>query len=123
MRVFIADDSGDIRTSLRKRLSLIEGVEIVGDSETTTGATREIERLKPDFVILDLFMPGGGGIVTLKAIKKAKPPPKVIVFTNYSLPEYKKLCLAYGAERFYDKSTEFRELIATISQYQEIRFQ
>ncbi len=123
MRVFIADDSEDIRTSLRKRLSRIEGVEIIGVAENTTRAIKEIERLKPDFVILDLFMPGGGGIVTLKAIKKSKPSPKVIVFTNYPDPKYKKLCLIFGAERFYDKSRESRELIEFIKQYQKIRFQ
>ena len=122
MRVYIADDSESIRQSLIKRLSLMEGIEIVGESENAAEAINDIDRLKPDFVILDLFMPEGGGIVTLKRIKQGRSSPFIVVFTNYSLPQYKKLCLKLGADRFYDKTSEFRELINTVKQLAEVRF-
>jgi len=122
MRIYIADDSEDIRNSLVKMISRFEGIEIVGVAENASEAVQEIDRLKPDLVILDLFMPGGGGVVTLKSIKRSQPSPFVIVYSNYSLPQYKKLCLALGAERFYDKTDEYRELIDTVKQYALVRF-
>jgi DNA-binding NarL/FixJ family response regulator len=65
-------------------------------------------------VILDIRMPGGSGIDVLENIKKTNAAPVVIVLTNYPYPQYRKKCMALGAEYFFDKTTEFEKVTEVI---------
>jgi DNA-binding NarL/FixJ family response regulator len=116
MRVFIADDSEILRARLIDMISEIEGIEIIGQAKDSLEAIESIQRLKPHVVILDIRMPGGNGIEVLETVKKYKFPPKVIVFTNYPYPQYRKRCMDEGADFFFDKSTEFENLTGVLEQ-------
>jgi len=61
-------------------------------------------------VILDIRMPGGSGIDVLEDIKKINAAPIVIILTNYPYPQYRKKCMAAGADYFFDKSSEFEKV-------------
>jgi DNA-binding NarL/FixJ family response regulator len=111
MKLFIVDDSEVLRDRLSEMASDIEGVKVVGEAENSIEALRSIDSAKPDVVILDLRMPGGDGIGALEALKKKKPPLKVIVFTNYPYLQYRKRCLDAGADFFFYKATEFEVMI------------
>ena len=119
MRLFIADDSEMIRTNLVKKLSEIEGIEVVGEAEDSSDAVEAIERLNPDVAILDIRMPKGDGILALQTLKRNNSPLKVIMYTNYPYPQYKSKCLAAGADYFFDKSTEYRELTEVLNQLKQ----
>ena len=110
MRLFIADDSDTIRTNLVNKLSQLDGIEIVGEADDSSDAVEAIERLKPDVAILDIRMPRGDGILALQTIKRSPNPPKVIMYTNFPYLQYRHLCLTAGADFFFDKSMEYREL-------------
>jgi two-component system response regulator DesR len=110
MRLFIADDSAVIRSCLVDLLSDIEGIDIVGQAGDWPGAAKTIQRLKPDVAILDIQMPEGNGLVALRTIKKNEYPPKVIMFTNYSYPHNRKEYIEAGADYFFDKCSEYKEL-------------
>ena len=110
-RIFIADDSEVLRARLIEILTEIEGVEIVGEAETTSEVIEAVKNLKPDVVILDIRMPEGNGILALEAVKKEEKPPIVIMFTHYPYLQYRKRCLDAGADYFFFKSTEFEKLI------------
>ena len=110
MRVFIVDDSVLLREELTAMLSESEGVEIVGFAQDAPEALRTIPQARPDVVILDIRMPGGSGYEVLTHLKKEKPSPVVIMFTNYGDGPVRKRCLKAGADFFLDKSTEFQKL-------------
>jgi DNA-binding NarL/FixJ family response regulator len=114
MRLFIADDSEILRVRLVDMLSEIEGIEIIGQAQESLDAIESIEKLKPHVVILDIQMPQVNGIKVLEAIKKNNHHLKVIIFTNYPYPQYRKRCMDLGADFFFDKSTEFEKLIDTV---------
>ncbi len=114
MRLFIADDSEILRVRLVDMLSEIEGIEIIGQAQNSLDAMELIEKLNPHVVILDIRMPQENGIKVLKAIKKNNHHLKVIIFTNYPYPQYRKRCMDLGADFFFDKSTEFEKLIDTV---------
>jgi len=116
MRLIIADDSAIIRSCLVDLLSDIEGIEIVGQAGDWSGAAEAIERLKPDVAILDIQMPKENGVVPLRAMKSSKFPPKVIMFTNYSYPKYRKEYIEAGADYFFDKCSEYKELTEVLKQ-------
>jgi DNA-binding NarL/FixJ family response regulator len=116
MKVFIADDSQILRERLKTMLSDFPEVEISGQAKDTPEAIKSIKELKPDVVILDIRMPGGSGIEVLQSIKKDRPEIKVIMFTNYPYPQYRKKCMNLGADFFFAKATESEEVPKVIEQ-------
>ena len=114
MKVFIADDSEILRKHLTNLLTEIPGVEIVGYGEDTESAISGIDTQKPDVVILDIRMPGAGGIYVLKTVRQNRPDLRIIVFTDYPYPQYRKKCLEEGTDYFFDKSSESEKLIELI---------
>ena len=111
MRLFIADDSEDLRARLVGILNEIDGIEIIGETGDAGEAIEGVGRLKPDIVILDIRMPGGNGILALKSIKKMSDAPVVIMFTNYPYLQYRKTCIEAGADFFFYKAVEIEKLI------------
>ncbi|MCX7825749.1 MAG: response regulator transcription factor [Verrucomicrobiae bacterium] len=115
VKVLIADDSEIIRRRLRSLLEGISRVEIVGEAADTGETIRAVGKLRPDAVVLDLGMPGGGGLEVLRQVKRMAGAPTVIILTNYAEALYRRSATAQGANFFLDKSTEF-EKVAEILQ-------
>jgi DNA-binding NarL/FixJ family response regulator len=117
MNVFIVDDSKIVVEKLTAMLSAIDGVECVGHARNALDAIRSIVEMKPDVVILDIRLNGGGnGMDVLEQIKKENPPPVVIMLTNYPYPQYRKKCQGLGADFFFDKVTDIEKLYETFDQ-------
>ena len=117
--VFIADDSLIVREHLVTMLDELIGIQIVGQAETVAEAINGILELRPDVVILDIRMPGGGGLDVLQAIKQNESAPVVIILTNYPYPGYRQKCLQAGADFFLDKSTEFDQIPELFERYKQ----
>jgi len=111
MKVFIVDDSSVVRERLVAMLSEHPEIEIVGQAADAFSALEAIPHLKPDVVILDIYMPGSAaGMYVLEKIGSGRNAPIVIMLTNYSYDQYRKRCLDAGAAFFFDKSTEFEKV-------------
>jgi DNA-binding NarL/FixJ family response regulator len=116
LTVFIADDSALIRERLPGMLAEITGVEVMGQAADGIEAINSVRELKPDVVVLDIRMPGKNGMEVLQELKEFEPAPCVIILTNYPYPQYRKKCLAMGADYFLDKSADFDGLFTVIKQ-------
>ena len=114
MRILIADDSAVVRERLTNLLTDLHGIEVVGQAEDAAEAKNLAEKLRPDVAILDLRMPKGSGADVLVEIKQIHPVPRVIVLTNYPHPENRKKCIDRGADFFFDKSTEFQQVVSVL---------
>lgn len=110
MKALIADDSAPIRRRLRELVSNVAGIDLVGEAGTAPEAIAAIERLQPDVAVLDLRMPGGGGLHVLRAVKAHQPAPVIIVLTAFAQPQHREACLAAGADYFFDKTHEFERV-------------
>jgi len=111
MKVFLVDDSVIVLEKLAAVISAIDGAEIAGQALNEHDAIQSIVKLKPDVVILDIRLNGGGnGMNVLKRIKKEIPPPIVIMLTNYPYPQYRKKCEELGADYFLDKVAEIEKI-------------
>lgn len=113
-KLLIVDDSKEIREGLERFISGIQSIEIVGEAGDGVSALEMADRLKPDFVTLDIKMPGMNGIEVLLEIKRKNPKTIVFILTNFPLQYYKRACKNAGADYFFDKTNEFEEMVNTI---------
>lgn len=116
MNVLLVDDSEILRNHLMTILSEMENVTVVGESTDTESAIQALQEKRPDLVILDIRMPGEGGIHVLKIAKEKYPALRVIIYTDYPYPQYRTKCMELGADYFFDKSTETEKMIDKIRQ-------
>ena len=106
LRVAVADDSVLLREGLVRVLE-DAGLEVVGafgDAEALLGA---MPGLEPDAVVLDMQLATGSGLAVLRHLRRSGPAPLIIVLTNHLHVQYRRACMAEGADHFLDKSTEF----------------
>jgi DNA-binding NarL/FixJ family response regulator len=110
-KVFIVDDSPIVRERLVSMISELPAVQIIGQAGFAFEAIAAIEELKPDFVVLDISLPGGSGMEVLESIKGKTPAPRVIMLTNFAFEQYRQRCIQLGADYFFDKSNEFEKVM------------
>ncbi len=114
LKILIADDSEQVRKSLSRLLSILTGVEIIGEAVDGRQAIDKTRKLKPDILILDMKMPNGSGLDVLHEIAPDKENLKVIMLTNYANEQFRNESLKAGADYFFDKSTEFEKVFDVI---------
>ncbi|HEY44675.1 MAG TPA: response regulator transcription factor [Anaerolineae bacterium] len=94
-KVIIVDDEAPARERLRRMLSKIEGIEVIGEAMDGLQAIEQIDRLRPDLVFLDIQMPGLDGFGVLDALQE--PPPIIFVtaYDKYALRAFEVSALDY----------------------------
>jgi DNA-binding NarL/FixJ family response regulator len=111
-RLLIADDRVRTRRALRAVLAVQPGIELVGEAADGEEALAEIERLRPDIVILDIRMPRLDGIAATKQIKTRWP--KIRVIAHSLAEELSEEALAAGADAFVPKGAPAGELLRAL---------
>ncbi|MBT4522203.1 MAG: response regulator transcription factor [Halieaceae bacterium] len=81
LRVLIVDDEAPARRKLRRQLSEIANIEVIGEAKDGQQALSEIEQKRPDLILLDIQMPGMTGFDVLRLLEP--PPPDVIFVTAF----------------------------------------
>ena len=109
IRVFLVEDSVLIRERLAEGLASGGEIEIVGYADTEAASIRALQDAVCDVVILDLNLKQGNGLTVLQSVRGRcpKPPPVIIVFTNFASSHYRKKSVEYGADYFFDKGRDY----------------
>ena len=110
LRVLLVEDSKVLTERLTEAIRQIADVELVGTADTEAAALAAVKRDSIDVVILDLHLKQGTGFGLMRALASAQSKPRIIVLTNYDLPEYKNAALALGATHFLDKARDYGRL-------------
>jgi two-component system chemotaxis response regulator CheB len=107
IRVFIVDDSAFVRRALTRVLASQPGFKVVGTAESGTEALARVPAADPDFVTLDVDMPGMSGLHVLPALLRWKPSLRVLMLSAHTRDGAAATvsALAAGAVDFIDKST------------------
>ncbi|WP_276356825.1 response regulator transcription factor [Cohnella caldifontis] len=114
IRVLIADDIMLMREGLQTILSLEDDMEIAGVAKSAEEAVELTLRLEPDLVLMDIQMPGIGGIEGIRRIMELRPETKVLILTTFVDDEYIVDGLASGACGFLMKDLPGDKLIQSI---------
>jgi DNA-binding NarL/FixJ family response regulator len=110
MRVLLADDSDAVRRRVAAVVAEVPSARVVGEAADATAAIAGLAAHGPDVLVLDVMMPGGGGLAVMDAIAGWAARPTVIVFTNLVDDEVRAAFLARGADHFLDKSADVDRL-------------
>jgi len=115
LQVYIADDSVVVRGKLKEALEENGAMQVIGESGDAVQAIAEIRSLDPQAVIIDIRMPGGGGLPVLLDIKTRTPARIAIILTSFPYQEYRDAYLAAGADYFFDKIKDTSQMIETLA--------
>ena len=114
IRVLIADDHAIVREGIRALLTAAEDIEVVGEAADGAEAIEACRRLRPDLVVMDIAMPGLGGLEATLQIRKELPDVKVLVLTQYEDREYIRRFLKLGVAGYVLKKRAGAELVAAV---------
>jgi DNA-binding NarL/FixJ family response regulator len=112
--VFLADDHAVLRDGLRFLLDAQEDIDVVGDAANGRDAVRQVEKLHPDVVILDIAMPELNGIDAALQIGELCPSSRVIILSMHSTSEHVFRALQAGASGYLLKESAGDELLAAV---------
>ena len=99
--VLLVDDNGEMLTDLRDELS--DEFEIAGTAENGEEAVREVLRLDPDVLVLDLNMPVMNGLQVASLLREKHPRTKILILTIHEEPEYVSAAFCAGALAYVTK--------------------
>lgn len=114
IRVLIADDHALVREGIAALLRLSNDIEVVGEASDGMEAIARARKDNPDVVLMDIGMPGLGGMEATREIKKTAPQMKIIVLTQYDDREYVARFLKAGISGYLLKKAVGSELVNAI---------
>ncbi|MFC2072914.1 response regulator [Chloroflexota bacterium] len=119
VRILLVDDHQVVREGLRRMLELEEDLRVVGEATDAKEAFTQVELLSPEIILMDIKMPGVGGIELTKQLKEKHPSCNIIILTLYD--EYLPQAIEAGAVGYLLKDIKREELIRAIRAVQQGR--
>ena len=110
IRVLVVDESRDFIEGLRTRFQNDLLIEVVAATCADGAALAEIERERPDLVLLDVRLKPAGGYEAVRRIKSLHPAPAVVLTSYFGSEVARQAAMAAGAERLLAKSEVVKEL-------------
>jgi NarL family two-component system response regulator LiaR len=108
--VLIVDDHGVVRQGLRTYLELLDDIVIVGEAKNGIEAVEQVDRRRPDIVLMDLVMPEMNGVEATRQILAISPDTKVIVLTSFADDDLVFPAIEAGATGYLLKDVDPAEL-------------
>lgn len=114
IRILVADDHAVLRAGLKVLIGQQPDMAVVGEAADGDEAVRRAHELRPDVALVDLTMPGIGGIKAIERIRQECPETRVLVLTMHDVPAYLRSALAAGASGYVVKRAADSELLSAI---------
>jgi two-component system, NarL family, response regulator NreC len=114
MRLMLVDDHTVLRAGLRALFDRQADMVVVAEQESASGARAAIAANRPDVLVLDLTMPGGGGLELVRGLQGHDGAPRILVLTMHDDPAYARSALAAGAAGYVVKTVSEQSLLDAI---------
>ena len=105
IKVILVDDHAVVRAGFRQLLSASENIEVIAEAERGEQAIQLYQAQRPDLVIMDLSMPGIGGLETIRRILHRDSEAKILVFSVHDEQVYIERALKAGARGYITKNS------------------
>ena len=116
IRVYITDDHPIVRRGIKQLLDTEPDIEIVGEATNGREAIADMDKLKPDIILMDLVMPVMDGIEAIRQIKAGHPQIQILVLTSFATDDKIFPAIKAGALGYLIKDTGPDELVHAIRQ-------
>jgi two-component system response regulator NreC len=113
IRILLVDDHVVLRAGLRALLESEEDMRVVGEASTGEDGIERAKHLKPDVVVMDISMPGAGGLEATRTITR-ETKSKVLVLTMHAEEEYLLAVLEAGGSGYVRKTSADHDLVSAI---------
>ncbi|HEY6517651.1 MAG TPA: response regulator transcription factor [Steroidobacteraceae bacterium] len=114
IRVLLVDDHAVVRTGFRLLLQARSDIVVVGEAESGETACQRYLELSPDVVVMDIAMPGMGGIEALRRIRAHDPQARVLALSAHDDPMHARRALREGALGFLSKRSAPEALLEAV---------
>ena len=114
IRILLVDDHAIVRLGLTTLLNDQPDMEVIGEASAAGEAVKAVETLQPDVTLMDIRLPGEGGIEATRQITKKFPSSKVVMLTSFADDELVALAIRAGAVGYILKQVETDDLLRAI---------
>ena len=114
IRVLLADDHEIVRAGLRLLIEGQDDMEVVGEAATGEEAINSVRALRPNVAVVDLTMPGIGGLGAIRTLRREGGPTKVVVLTRHEDDAYVRELMAAGTTAYVLKHSGSAQLLNAI---------
>ena len=114
IRVLVVDDHDLVRTGITRMLADIDGLQVVGEADSGESALKVARELKPDVVLMDVKMPGIGGLEATRKLLRSHPDTKVVAVTVCEEDPFPTRLLQAGAAGYLTKGAGLDEMVQAI---------
>jgi DNA-binding NarL/FixJ family response regulator len=121
IKVILCDDHAVVRRGIRDTISEAVDIQVIGEAGSYPELREQMRKNACDVLVLDLNMPGRGGLEVLAALKEEGSTVKTLVVSMYPEDQYAIRCLRAGARGYLNKAGEPAELVAAIRTVQQGR--
>lgn len=121
VRVLIVDDQRPFRAAATAVAESIDGFEVVDAVETAEQALDEVERTRPDLVLMDLNLPGMDGVRASRLLRERHPDVVVVLLSSYDEAEFADLISDCGASAYVPKASLRPERLEALWRERSVR--
>jgi two-component system, NarL family, invasion response regulator UvrY len=114
IRVILCDDHAMIRRGIKETLSEAVDIQVMGEAGSYAEVREALRTAPCDVLVLDLNLPGRGGLEVLSTLKESASPVRVLVVSMYPEDQYAIRCLRAGAYGYLNKAGDPHDLIAAV---------
>lgn len=114
IRTMLIEDHTVVRAGLRALFDRQNDIKVVAEADSTSAAWPLAQTERPDVVILDLTLPGGGSMKFIEQLLTLKPAPRVLVLTMHDDAAYARSALAAGASGYVVKTVSEQDLLTAV---------
>jgi two-component system response regulator NreC len=115
-RIALADDHPIVRQGLRSLLEEEPGFSVVGETADGLQVVSLVEQVEPDILVLDLLMPGLGGLDVIREVTRRAPKTRIVVLSMHSSEAFVLQALRNGAAAYVLKDSSTTELVRAVRQ-------
>lgn len=116
INVLLVDDHDLVRSGIESLLKAVEGIQVVSVADCGEKAIAAVEKFSPDVVLMDVNMPGIGGLETCRRLLQRSPETKIIALSVHNAGPIPRQILNLGAHGFISKMSKVDEMVFAIRQ-------
>lgn len=116
INVLLVDDHELIRTGIRRLLDDVEGINVLAEAQSGEEALKFVRSKRPDVVLMDVSMPGIGGMEATRKINQYDPQLPIIILTVHTDDPFPSSLLKAGAAGYLHKGCKVDEIVTAINE-------